>query len=113
MTLPGTRFYIHARNIAQAVLFLINNGSIGESYNLTGEKEVSNLEIAQIIAKCLNKELKYNMVDFHSSRPGHDLRYGLDGTKIKSLGWKDPVDFETSLSKTVMWTLENQKWLNE
>ena len=113
MTRPGTRFYIHARNISEAVLFLIKNGSIGESYNLTGEKEVSNLEIAEIVAKCLNKELKYVLVDFHSSRPGHDLRYGLDGSKMKELGWKDPVNFETSLTKTVEWTIENQKWLNE
>ena len=109
----GTRFYIHARNIAEGVLFLIKKGSIGESYNLTGEREVSNLEIAQIIAKTLNTELKYELVDFHSSRPGHDLRYGLDGSKMASMGWKDPVDFETSLRRTILWTVENKKWLNK
>ena len=111
----GTRFYIHGRNIAAAVLFLINNGSIGEKYNIAGEKEVSNLEMAQIVAKYVGKELNYEMVDFHSDRPGHDLRYGLDGSKLFNMGFRLPLNFEESLEKTVKWTLlkENQKWLNE
>jgi dTDP-glucose 4,6-dehydratase len=107
----GTRFYIHGRNIASAVLFLINNGTLGEKYNISGEKEVSNLEMAQMIAKFMKKELKYELIDFHSSRPGHDLRYGLDGTKLFNMGFQLPVDFEKSLQKTVEWTLANQKWL--
>lgn len=109
----GTRFYIHGRNIAAAVLFLIYNGVIGEKYNIAGEREVSNLEMAQMIAKFMNKELDYEMVDFHSDRPGHDLRYGLDGSKLFDMGFKLPVDFEESLRKTVEWTLDNQKWLEE
>ena len=108
---PGTRFYIHGRNIANAVLFLIKNGKIGEKYNISGEKEVSNLEIAQMIAKFIGKELKYEMVDFHSNRPGHDLRYGLDGTKLFEMGFELTVNFEESLRKTVEWTLQNRKWL--
>jgi len=109
----GTRFYIHARNIAAGVLFLIKNGKIGEAYNLTGEKEVSNLELAQFIAQTLEKPLKFEMVDFHSDRPGHDLRYGLDGSKMADMGWKLPVGFEESLRRTVLWTLDNQKWLDD
>lgn len=109
----GTRFYIHARNIAAAVLFLIKNGEIGEKYNISGEREVSNLEMAQMIAKFMNKELDYEMVDFHSSRPGHDLRYGLDGSKLFNMGFELPINFEESLRKTVEWTLENMKWLEE
>jgi len=107
----GTRFYIHGRNIAAAVLFLIKNGQIGEKYNISGEKEVSNLEMAQYIAKFMDKELDYEMVDFHSDRPGHDLRYGLDGNKLFDMGFSLPLNFEESLRKTVEWTLENQKWL--
>jgi len=107
----GTRFYIHGRNIAAAVLFLIQNGKIGEKYNISGEREVSNLEMAKMIAKFMKKELIYEMVDFHSDRPGHDLRYGLDGTKLFEMGFKLPLNFEESLKKTVEWTLENQKWL--
>jgi dTDP-glucose 4,6-dehydratase len=109
----GSRFYIHARNIADAVLFLINNGKIGESYNLTGEKEVSNLEMATYIASILNKPLRYELVDFHSSRPGHDLRYGLDGSKMDNMGWKMPYSFLDSLKKTIVWTVEHQNWLTE
>ncbi len=109
----GTRYYIHARNIAAGVLFLLDKGVVGESYNLTGEKEVSNLEMAQIISETMNMELKYKMVDFHSDRPGHDLRYGLDGNKMFNMGWKLPVNFKDSIKKTVLWTIENQEWLDE
>ena len=109
----GTRFYIHARNIAQAVLFLIKNGEIGEKYNISGEREVSNLEMAQMVAKYMNKELNYELVDFHSDRPGHDLRYGLDGSKLFEMGFKLPVTFEESVKHTVEWTLQNQKWLED
>jgi dTDP-glucose 4,6-dehydratase len=109
----GTRFYIHAQNIASAVLFLIKNGKIGEKYNISGEKEVSNLKLAQLIAKYVGKELIYEMVDFHSDRPGHDLRYGLNGNKIQELGWNPKFDFEKSLEKTIKWTLENKEWLEE
>ena len=109
----GTRFYIHGRNIASAVLFLIKNGKQGEKYNISGEREVSNLEMAQMIAKFMNKELIYEMVDFHSTRPGHDLRYGLDGSKLFDMGFSLPLNFEKSLQKTVQWTLNNKKWLEE
>jgi dTDP-glucose 4,6-dehydratase len=108
---PGSRFYIHARNIATAVLFLIDKGQIGEKYNVVGEKEVDNLEMAQLIAKFMGKELKYKLVDFHSDRPGHDMRYSLSGEKLFSIGWKLPKTFEESLEKTIEWTIKNQEWL--
>jgi dTDP-glucose 4,6-dehydratase len=110
---PGSRFYIHARNIASAVLFLIKNGKIGEKYNVSGEKEINNLEMAQIIAKIMNKELKYKLVNFHENRPGHDLRYCLNGDKLIDMGWYIPVSFEESLRKTILWTLEHLEWLEE
>lgn len=109
----GSRFYIHARNIADAVLFIMNKGIIGHLYHVTGECEVSNLNMALKIADILGKELKYELVDFHSTRPGHDLRYSLDGSKLNKLGWKPPVTFEQSLKSTVLWTVENSKWLQE
>lgn len=108
---PGSRFYIHARNIAASVLFLIKNGKLGEKYNVVGEREVDNLEMAQMIAAIIGKPLKYELVDYHSSRPGHDTRYALDGAKLQEMGWDIPVPFETSLRKTVEWTLQNQRWL--
>jgi dTDP-glucose 4,6-dehydratase len=110
-TQSGSRFYIHARNIASAVMFLIEKGTIGELYNVTGEREVSNLEMAQIIAEELGKELVYELVNFHESRPGHDLRYALNGAKLFGLGWTLPVNFDDSLRETIRWTLNNEKWL--
>jgi dTDP-glucose 4,6-dehydratase len=113
-TKSGTRFYIHARNVCKALLFLTTNSSSpGNKYNIVGEREVSNLEMAQMIAKIIGKKLNYEMVDFHSSRPGHDLRYALDGTKLKSLGFMYPKNFEQSLTKTVQWYLKHPEWLKQ
>ena len=69
--------------------------------------------MAQIIAHTLGRELKYEMVDFHSSRPGHDLRYGLDGSKMHELGWVQPIGFDEAIRRTIMWTVEHRKWLEE
>jgi dTDP-glucose 4,6-dehydratase len=113
-TIPGSRFYIHCRNVAHALHFLLDRFQFREKYNIVGEKEVTNLELALLIAEILEKPLEYELVDFHSSRPGHDLRYALDGTKMEDMGWQLPVDFEKSLERTVKWyfkTKENKKWL--
>lgn len=110
-TKSWTRFYIHGRNVASAVFFLLENGNIWEKYNIVWEQEVSNLDMALYIAKIMWKELKYEMVDFHSSRPWHDLRYALDWTKMKEMWWEIPVNFYDSLWKTVNWFLSNKKWL--
>lgn len=114
-TQAGKRHYIHARNVCDALLFLTKRGFQGyDEFNIVGEKEIDNLTLAQIIAKVVGKELKYEMVDFHSSRPGHDLRYALDGSKLKSLGFEYPKTFEESLEKTIQWIADpkNKKWLS-
>lgn len=110
-TMSGSRFYIHARNTAAAIHFILQNGFSKEMYNIVGEKEVSNLEMAKKIASIIGKPLDYEMVDFHSSRPGHDLRYMMSGEKMRQMGWKIPVSFEESLTKTVLWTLEHKHWI--
>lgn len=107
----GSRFYIHARNVASAVHWLLDKHTQREMYNIVGEKEFSNLEIAQAIADIMNKELKYEIVDFHSARPGHDLRYALDGSKLSEMGYDIPISINKSLEKTVKWTLKHDKWL--
>ena len=118
-TKAGTRFYIHCRNAAEALLFILKNttetldkldASRGK-FNIVGEKESDNLELAQMIAKILGKELKYELINFHGSRPGHDLRYSLDGNKLKSFGFKYPLTLEQSLEKTIQWYLKNPRWL--
>lgn len=117
----GTRYYIHSRNVADAVLFLLNSGEPyahkpGEvdrpdRYNIVGTAQVDNLEMAKTIARLMDKELDYELVDFHSDQPGHDQHYGLDGTKLEKMGWKPPVDFETSLKKTIDWQQNNREWI--
>lgn len=107
----GTRFYIHARNVADALHFIIEkvepkmypNDDRCERFNIVGEKELDNLSLAQMVADELGKELKYEIVSFHSTRPGHDLRYSLDGQKLKDYGYEFPINFEDSFSRTVQY----------
>lgn len=108
----GSRFYLHARNIADAVVWIaqeITPTSYSEEtdrpdrFHIAGEKEIDNLTLARTIAGMMGKELKYELTDFHATRPGHDRRYALDGSKLKEAGWVQPVNFEKSLLKTIEW----------
>ncbi len=115
-TKAGSRFYVHARNVASAVLFIANEFEkgtpvIGDKFNIVGEREVDNLALAQTIAKIMGKELQYELVDFHGARPGHDLRYALDGSKLEEMGYSHPKTFDESLEKTVQWYLAHPEWL--
>ena len=115
---PGSRFYLHARNLADGLLFLLRSqpfpvygeGEMGR-WNVVGEREVDNLTMAHMIAEYAGRHIEYELVNFHESRPGHDLRYALDGSKMKALGWVPPVPLAESLERTVAWTLENRRWL--
>ena len=122
----GSRFYLHARNLADAWLFLtklaLDPANAGETlwapyhddimrFNIVGEKELDNKDLAQLIAMVLQKPLKIEWVDFHSSRPGHDLRYALNGTKLAEYGWHAPVSLEEGIERTVEWTLRHSEWL--
>jgi len=109
----GSRFYIHARNVANAIDFIIKKPVLSkiEFYNIVGEKEVSNFHLATFIGYIMDKKPKIEMVDFHSARPGHDLRYALDGSKLLKEGWNIPKNFEESLTKTINWFLYNKQWL--
>jgi dTDP-glucose 4,6-dehydratase len=117
-TVPGSRHYIHAEDVADAVLFISKlnkfEASWGDAkcpkFNIVGGEEINNLELAKFIADVQNKTLNYEMTDFHSSRPGHDLRYALDGTKMKNLGW-EPKPVRDRLQKVVEWSLANSRWL--
>ncbi len=110
-TRAGSRFYIHASDVAEAMLFLMDEGAPGEKYNVVGEQEVDNLVLAQKISAILERPLRYEMLDFHSSRPGHDLRYGLDGSRLAAMGWKPERSFDQMLEQTVQWYVENKQWL--
>jgi len=119
-TIPGSRHYIHAEDVSGAVLFLLNyNGTFEPTwgnakcpkFNIVGAEELNNLELAQIIADVQGKELNYELVDFHSSRPGHDLRYALDGNKMKEMGWVPSRSVRERIIEVVNWTLENDRWI--
>ena len=73
-------------------------------------QELNNLQLAQIIADVQGKELKYDMVDFHSTRPGHDLRYALSGEKMRKMGW-EPENIRDRIREVVEWTLANERWI--
>jgi dTDP-glucose 4,6-dehydratase len=119
-TIPGSRHYIHAEDVADAVLYLLNGnfnldpewgGAKCPKFNIVGAEEINNYELAKIIAEAQGKELKYEFIDFHSSRPGHDLRYALDGSKMKELGWVPSKSVRERITEVVNWTLENDRWL--
>ena len=80
-------------------------------YHVVGEVELDNLTLARKVAGIIGKPLQYELVDANQSRPGHDARYAMDGTKLAEAGWKAPVDFETSLKETVEWTMQHPEWL--
>lgn len=128
-TQAGLRHYLHVRNICAATVWAVQYGKLLDGtaengrYNVVGDKELDNLELARIIhgmvADYFSEKkgekiptLDYELVDFHSSRPGHDLRYALDGRLLKESGFEYPVGFEASLRKMIYWTLDHaEQWL--
>lgn len=112
----GKRHWLHARNAADATLFLLKNPVVNEKVHIVGDIELNNLEIFERIAKAMGKDKieegkDYVFVDFHSTRPGHDSRYAMSGKKLADLGWVPPVGFEKSLERTVKWTMERPNWI--
>jgi dTDP-glucose 4,6-dehydratase len=119
-TIPGTRHYIHAEDVAEAIHFLLTQnievetdygGAKCQKFNIVGTEEINNLELAQLIADSQGKKLNYEMVDFHSSRPGHDLRYSLSGEKMKKLGWTPTIKLSNRIKQVVEWSLKNENWI--
>lgn len=121
-TIPGSRHYIHAQDVAEALMFILGlknfvmppefGGAKCPKFNIVGKQEINNLELAQIIANSQGKPLNYEMVDFHSSRPGHDLRYSLSGDFMRSLGWEPKIDLTERIKQVVDWTLQRPDWLD-
>lgn len=118
----GSRFYLHARNCADGLLHILRNLPphpyrdrrtvvMPDRYNLVGEAEIDNRKLAEMIAGFVGRPLRYRFEDFHSTRPGHDRRYALDGAKLAATGWRAPVGLEESLQRTVKWTLDHPEWL--
>ena len=99
---PAKRFYLHVDDAANAVVTVLERGGVWcgagtGQYHITGDTEYSNLWVAQQIAKVLNKELRYELVQDPPNRPRPDMRYCLDGSKLAALGWSPQVAFEDGL----------------
>ena len=118
----GSRMYLDAKNLADAWIFLLTNiqpetycGEGGAQrpsrYNIVGQEEVTNLELASRIADIMGRRLKYRFEDFHLTRPGHDRRYALDGSRIAALGWKHPIPLDETLRRVVAWSIDHPEWL--
>lgn len=133
---PGSRFYLHAENLADAWWFLVKRYTVWPitahydvpayalgydrplRLNIVGEREVDNLTFARdihAVVRSLGRDtypgdLVYKATHFHETRPGHDLRYALDGSKMAALGWQAPVSYEDGIDRTVRWHLQNPDW---
>lgn len=130
----GTRHYLHSRNLADGILFLLNNktptyfpahwdknllpsvraGFVGDRpdrYNIACPDRIDNLAMAGMIASFAGKVLRYKLEDFHGTRPGHDPHYGLSSRKMDILGWTPPMSLEDSLQRTVEWSMAHPAWL--
>ena len=80
-------------------------------FNIVGKEETDNLTLAKLVAQAQGRELNYEMLDFHNSRPGHDLRYALDGSLMRSLGWEPTIAFSERIKQVSDWYLQNTRWL--
>ncbi|MEL4304540.1 dTDP-glucose 4,6-dehydratase [Methanococcoides sp. LMO-2] len=104
----NVRDWIHVEDHCSGIDFVRKNGNIGEIYNIGGGSELTNLEITNRILEILGKD--ESMIRYVEDRKGHDFRYSLDCTKLKKMGWKPEYDFETALSNTVKWYIDNRWW---
>ena len=112
----NVRDLLYVEDHADALLLVLEKGAVGRSYNIGGENERSNLELVQTICTILDTlkpaSAPYaDLIEFVTDRPGHDLRYAIDPTRIREeLGWRPSVTVEEGLEKTVRWYLENEEW---
>ncbi|MCT4559965.1 MAG: dTDP-glucose 4,6-dehydratase [Crocinitomicaceae bacterium] len=105
---------------ARAIDTIFHEGRLGESYNVGGLNEWTNIELVRFLCRLMDEKLgrekgeSEKLITFVKDRAGHDMRYAIDASKIeKELGWKPSVTFEEGLSKTVDWYLNNQGWLEK
>ncbi len=115
-----TRDWLFVIDHAVAIDLIFHKGKHGETYNVGGFNEWKNIDLVKLLCKQMDEKLNRSfgestqLITYVKDRPGHDLRYAIDGTKInKELGWKPSVTFEEGLSKTIDWYLKNEKWMEK
>lgn len=105
----NVRDWLHVYDHCVAIDLIVRNGKVGEVYNVGGHNERTNLEVVETIITALGKSK--NLITYVTDRPGHDMRYAIDPTKLETeLGWKPKYNFETGIKQTIEWYLENKEW---
>jgi len=106
----NVRDCLHVYDHCTAIDLIIHNGRVGEVYNLGGHNERTNIDVVRKILKELNKS--ESLIRYVTDRKGHDMRYAIDPTKIENeLGWKPKYNFDTGITQTIKWYLDNQQWV--
>ncbi len=114
----NVRDWLYVEDHCKAIDMVINNGTIGEVYNVGGHNERKNIEIVKEVIEYLNREydntITEELITYVEDRKGHDRRYGIDPSKIKEeLGWYPETSFEKGIIKTIKWYLKNKQWMEE
>jgi len=114
-----TRDWLYVKDHADAIDLVFHKGSNHETYNIGGFNEWQNIDLVKLLCQQMDQKLgrsegtSEKLITYVKDRPGHDLRYAIDASKINSeLGWKPSVTFEEGLARTIDWYLENETWLN-
>jgi len=102
------RDWLFVEDNCEAIELVLEKGKNGEIYNIAGKQEFKNIEVVKTILKLMNKP--ESLIEFVKDRPGHDLRYSLDISKIEKIGWKPKTKFEDGIRKTIEWYVKNEWW---
>lgn len=112
------RDWLFVSDHVSAIDVIFHNGKLGHTYNIGGSNEIKNIDLAKLLIRIVDKLLgreknsSLELITYVDDRPGHDIRYAIDSSKLRNeLGWKPSMKFEEGLEKTVSWYLENKEWM--